>query len=292
MELFGIRVRIRILSPIIFLLMIAFSGVQTVLPPLAALSVHELGHIVMSILLKVKIHEIELMPFGAAIRLYDMWAIPPGKLMLISLAGPVSNLLTCALMTMLLFFFPHLAPECSPFLYSGLLIACVNLLPALPLDGGRFLAALLNTKIKQIKAIETGVILGRILGAILIVASVYAFIKSRVFPLPPLLASIYLFASGEAERRHARNASMMAILKKSDASPPIRRAGVVMAQKDAPILDAVSFVHPGEDSLFAITDDEGEIITLLPLQKLMHALHENTNTAIGALVQKNKAKSS
>ncbi len=292
MDLFGIRVRIRILSPIVFLLMIAFSGVQTVLPPLAALSVHELGHIVMSILLKVKISEIELMPFGAAIRLNDLWAVPPGKLMFISLAGPLANFLTCALMTMLLFFFPHLAPKCTPFLYSGLLIACINLLPALPLDGGRFLSALLSTKTKRTKAIEAGVFLGRVLGIVLIVSSVYVFIKTRIFPLPPFLASIYLFASGEAERRHAQSASMQAILKKSESFPPIRRAGVVMAKKDANILDAVSFARPGEDSLFAITDDEGEILTLLPLKKLILALHDNASTDIGYLIQKNTTKSS
>lgn len=286
MNLLGIRVRIRLLSPIVFLLMIAFSGVQTVLPPLAALSVHELGHIVMSILLKVKISEIELMPFGAAIRLNDMWLIAPGKLMLISLAGPLSNLLTCALMTLLLFFFPHIAPRCTPFLYSGLLIACVNLIPALPLDGGRFLSALLSTKMKKTKSIETGVFLGRILGIVLIASSVYAFVKTRTFPLPPLLASVYLFASGEAEKRHAQSAAMQAILKKSESAPPIRRAGIVMAKKDSPVLDAVSFARPGEDSLFAITDDEGEILTLLPLQRLMLALHENANAAVGNLIQK------
>ena len=287
MTLFKIRVRIRLLSPLIFLLMIAFSGIQTVLPPLAALSVHELAHLCAAVCLKVQIHEIELMPFGAAMHLTDLWTISPGKILLIALAGPVCNLICCAVYSLILFFLPHLTPHLAPLLYANLLIACVNLLPALPLDGGRCLSALLSMKLKQIQAIKIGIILGRILGVFLIASSVYAFFRTHCLPLMPILSSIYLIASGEAEKRYAENASMQAVLKKSERFEPVRRAHVVMVQKNAPLLDAVRFVHPGEDSLFAITDDDGELLTLLPLKKLMFALHENASATVGNLVQKN-----
>ncbi|MBQ9856115.1 MAG: hypothetical protein IJO53_07955, partial [Clostridia bacterium] len=81
MTLFGIRVRIRLLSPIFFLLMIAFSGASAVFPPLTALAVHEFSHLICAVCLKTHIDEIELMPFGAAIRLYALWEIAPARLM-------------------------------------------------------------------------------------------------------------------------------------------------------------------------------------------------------------------
>lgn len=275
MTLLGIRIRIRVLSPIIFLLMIAFSGPQTVLPPLAALAVHEFAHLACAVALKAQIDEIELMPFGAAMRLYALWELSPIKLMSIALAGPLANLVFCAFLSLLLFFFPSLAPAFSSYLYSGLLIAFVNLLPALPLDGGRFLCALLALKMRRSRAVGIGILLGRILGVVLILLSVCAFFKTHVIPLPPLLASVYLFYSGEQERRHSEDAAMRMLLIKREPDAPVRRASLLMVKKNAPILDALHAVRPGEDCLFAVTDDEGEILTLLPLKKVMYALHEN-----------------
>lgn len=288
MTLKGIRIRIRILSPIIFLLMIAFSGISSVLPPLAALSVHELSHISAAILLSAKIDEIELMPFGAAMRLYELWQIAPWKLMLIALAGPIANLVFSSFLSLLLIFFPALAPSLTPYLYSGLLIALVNLLPALPLDGGRFLSALLALRMKRMKAVEIGIWLGRIFGIFLIFSSVYAFFKTHALPLPPLLASVYLFASGEQEKRHAEGATMRMLLLNNEPAKPVNRAGLIMVRNSAPLLEAVTAVRPGEDSLFAITDDEGELLTLLPLKKVLYALNEDASGTMGNLSKNNK----
>lgn len=275
MTLFGIRVRIRLLSPIVFLLMIAFSGVQTVLPPLAALSVHELSHLLCAIALKARIDEIELMPFGAAMRLYALWAISPVKLMAIALSGPLANLIVCALMSLIVFFHTPLSSALAPFMYSSLLIALVNLLPALPLDGGRFLCALMAMKMKRMQAVKIGILLGRILGFFLILTALYAFVQTHRLPLAPILAGIYLIASGEQEKRHAEGAAIRVLLTKSEPAPPVRRGGLVMVQKGAPLLDAVNFARPGEDSLFAVTDDEGEILSLVTLKKVMSQLKEN-----------------
>lgn len=283
MTLKGIRVRIRLLSPIVFFLMIAFSGISSVLPPLAVLSVHELAHILTAVALRAKIDEIELMPFGAAMRLYELWQIAPFKLILIALAGPLANLVLSGFLSLFLFFCPFLAPQITPFLYSGLLIAIVNLIPALPLDGGRFLSALLALKMKRTRAVKIGIWLGRIFGAFLIVSSVYSFIETHSLPLPPILASVYLFASGEQEKRHAEGATMRMLYLNEENEAPVRRAGLIMVQNHATILEAVNAVRPGEESLFAITDDEGEILTLLPLKKVLFALKEDAGGVMGDL---------
>lgn len=290
MTLKGIRIRIRFLSPIVFLLMIAFSGPSSVLPPLAALSVHELAHILAAFLLRAKIDEIELMPFGAAMRLYELWQISPVKLMLIALSGPAANLILSGFLSLFLFFCPQLAPEITPFLYSGLLIALVNLIPALPLDGGRFLSALLALKMKRTSAVRIGILFGRIFGVFLIISSVFAFIRTRSLPLTPILASVYLFASGEQEKRHAEGAAMRMLLLNRESNDPVKRAGVIMVKNHAPILDAVNAVRPGEETLFAVTDDEGEILTLLPLKKALFALREDVSATMDDLSAKDTNK--
>lgn len=290
MTIHGLRIRIRLLSPIIFLLMIAFSGMSSVLPPLLSLSIHELSHILCAILLSAKIDEIELMPFGAAMRLYELWQISPAKLMLISLAGPLSNILFSSLLAVFLFFFPSYSPSVAPFLYASLMIAFVNLLPALPLDGGRFMTALLSLKMKRAYAVRIGIWAGRILGVILILSSAYVFLETRAVPLMPILASVYLFASGEQEKRYCEGATMRMLLLNNQSPKPVQRAGVIMVNKCAKLLDAVNAVRPGEDSLFAITDDEGELVTLLPLKKVLFEIHENSAGTMDALTKKNPNK--
>lgn len=283
MMLNGIRIRIRLLSPIVFFLMIAFSGISSVFPPLAALSVHELAHILSAVLLRARIDEIELMPFGAAMRLYELWQISPGKLMLIALSGPTANLVLSGFLSMFLFFFPHLAPQVTPFLYSGLLIALINLIPALPLDGGRFMTALLALKMKRSKAVKIGILSGRILGILLIASTIYTFVQTHSLALMPILSSVYIFASGEMEKKHSEGANMRMLLLNDLKDEPARRAGVIVVKKHAPILEAVNCVRPGEESLFAITDDEGEILAILPLKKVMYALKEDATGTMDAL---------
>ena len=61
MTLFGIRIRLHILSPLIFLLLSAFSGVREAVSMLTVLSVHELSHLLAAVLLHVRVDEIERM---------------------------------------------------------------------------------------------------------------------------------------------------------------------------------------------------------------------------------------
>lgn len=269
MTLFGIRIRFHILSPIVILLTLAFSGAQTVIPPLAALSVHEFSHLLCAVIVRAKIDEIELMPFGAAIRLYGLWEISPIKLMAISLSGPIGNLLFAFALSFVLFLFPNLAQSITPHLYAGIAVALINLIPALPLDGGRFLSALLALKIKRSHAVRIGIYAGYALSFFLIASSLYVYLKTRVVPLSALLASVYLIASSDQEKRASEGANLRAALLKKTPPPPVRRASLILAEKNARVIDALSSVRPGEDSLFAVCDSEGEVLTLLPLNRML-----------------------
>ena len=285
MTLFGIRVRIRLLSPIFFLLMIAFSGARAVFPPLTALAVHEFSHLICAVCLKTHIDEIELMPFGAAIRLYALWEIAPARLMAIALAGPIANLLITSLLSLLIFFCPHLSSALSPFLFSNLAIALINLLPALPLDGGRFLCALLALKIKRSRSIGIGILLGRVLGVILILSSIYTCIEAHSFPLQPFLASVYLFASGEQEKRNSEGAWIRSIMLNPISVQPVRRPGVLMVQRNTPLLECVGAVRPGEDALFAVLSEEKKILAFLSLSQVVFALKEKSAGSISDVLQ-------
>ncbi len=101
---------------------------------------HEAAHAIVSSLFGKPPQEIELTPLGALMRLEDDSALPPIKRLLTVLAGPGMTFLLCwaAILGVRHGYLDYFVGK-AVFM-SNLSILLMNLLPALPLDGGRLLA--------------------------------------------------------------------------------------------------------------------------------------------------------
>lgn len=121
--------------------------------------IHELGHLIAGLCLKMKPEKIELMPFGFSIsfkietkefnRKIKFGNYLQFKKIIIALAGPIVNII-CA---MILIFIDINMNLKVLMIYSNILIASFNMLPIYPLDGGRILKGILhiNLGIKKSK---------------------------------------------------------------------------------------------------------------------------------------------
>ena len=109
-------------------------GVGLLLPALFACALHELGHLAAIRAAGCSVKRLHLTTVGAELILRDCAALSYGKELLIALAGPAGSLL-CA----------FIAARFGWFLLAGMCLGqgAFNLLPVLPLDGGRSLGALL-----------------------------------------------------------------------------------------------------------------------------------------------------
>ena len=96
----GMRLRVHPLTPLMLALIYVLSGGQALIPSLIALGAHESAHLLLALRLHARVDEIELMPFGAAIRLYELWETSPGALVAIALAGPGMNLAAASLLAL------------------------------------------------------------------------------------------------------------------------------------------------------------------------------------------------
>lgn len=114
--------------------------------------IHELGHMLVGILLGFKPEKLEIMPYGVSvgfnvkcedynkkIKKGNMLAI---KKLIIALAGPLTNFIitTIFLMANINFF----GIERELVIYSNILIGIFNLIPIYPLDGGRAIKNILH----------------------------------------------------------------------------------------------------------------------------------------------------
>ena len=133
-------------------------GVFLVLLAFASVLLHELGHAVVSRKLGVPVSGIELSFFGGAAKMMELPRSANHEIA-IAAAGPaVSVVLAGAGFTLF-------ALTGLPIFYLlgwiNVVIAAFNLLPALPMDGGRILRALLTRKYDYIRATDLSVTIAR-----------------------------------------------------------------------------------------------------------------------------------
>ena len=111
---------------------------------------HELGHMLAGILLKLKLKNIEINPFGLSITFQGIgknFSIKaPQNRILIAVAGPIINVLIIV--------FAFIFELDNIIIYSNILLLLLNLLPIYPLDGGRILKNILQIKLDYWKSLD------------------------------------------------------------------------------------------------------------------------------------------
>lgn len=139
------RIRKLSVNPLFFVVIGIFFAVEHSLFAamlLCAAFLHETGHILMVIAAGGTISELRLLPFGVDIRLECGLPFSYRKDALIALSGPAANLAALVILVAASRLWPHSPQLISYGIISNLGLCLMNVLPALPLDGGRALEAL------------------------------------------------------------------------------------------------------------------------------------------------------
>ena len=174
----SIRIKIHPLFILLFIYSAFTSKVLIFLVCTLTAVAHELGHSLVAEIKGYKLNKITLMPFGAIVQgNFDKPYIKDD--LIISLAGPITNLLIAVLFVASWWVYPISYPYTQVVVQANLSMALVNLLPALPLDGGRILFSFLRLRFAK----NTANIICKILGVILSCILLTMFIIS-IFSTP------------------------------------------------------------------------------------------------------------
>ena len=138
----------------LFILAYFTKTIHTLLMAYSVVSVHELFHLFAALMLKVRTGAIVVMPFGMTLRLSGAIIKNPVKEIIIAIFGPLANVIM--LLAGLLFKQKYIWAEESMFLYNFLNVITIitNLLPVLPLDGGRIVKAILTHSLGYITGMK------------------------------------------------------------------------------------------------------------------------------------------
>ena len=279
------RVRAHPLALLMPLAALALGVREEVAALLVGLAAHEAAHLVAAKALGVGVGQLTLMPFGGAIALENPYALAPGKLLAVAAAGPAASLLA-VLTSAALAHWRAIAPLFAlALIRANLMLALFNLLPALPLDGGRMLYALLSERMGRARAVELGILLGRIVAALLLALAAAAAILLRRVNLSPVFAAIFILASANDEREALSGANARALL--GELTPLVRPvpARVWAVGGDCPARIALRAARADALTLYAVYSGS-RLIDLTDDRRLLEAvLERNADLAIKDVIR-------
>lgn len=237
---------------------------------MCALLFHEAGHVWAARSSNEPIESMELMPFGAVIRLFER-PQTTGREFLIAAAGPVLSFVTATIAAGLVCFFPSAEEALNGFVSASLMLAAVNLIPAMPLDGGRMLRVLLKLVVSERTATVLCAILGLVVAAGLILLGVYGSLSDSFMPIPFLLSG-FLILGGVKELRNGSYAAAVAVARRGgriNKSESIRMQTVAILSS-VKARDALKRLKGA--SLIAVMDDTMHLLGTLSEGDVFNAM--------------------
>lgn len=264
----GISLKVNLLVLVLCLVYVVLGMGQEMIMIAAALLVHELGHIFVAKAMQVKIIEVEFFPFGGQARIDDFTGLEPLKEIYVSLAGPISSLFIAAV-----FYFLD-DKSINYFVKINLLLAIFNTVPALPLDGGRILRALLSHFKGYRKATSVAVFLGVFFAFLLAVYGGYNLVSQNMAGINYIFIGIFLFWGAKREKWLLNYAFMRFLVnkKKELAGKGFMKSRQLVSYPDTEIKKILSTLRPEEYTLVVIVDNKQHILGMYGEAELIECI--------------------
>ena len=241
---------------------------------------HEYGHALMARYYGIKTKDIVLSPIGGIARLEEIPEVPKKELY-IALAGPLVNLVIALLVGILLLVtHQEILPDITDItqlyhpkgivvlvFWMNVVLFLFNLMPALPMDGGRILRALLSMKMDRLKSTQISMYIAKIIAVCLLLFGVYN--------LDFLLAfiGVFVFYSAGAEYQ---NLSLKRRLETTQAQS-IMKTQYSQVKSDMDYEHLISLFQKTGENNFFLFDDHDKIIGNIPYPYLADYVKNNRN---------------
>lgn len=160
---------------------------------------HELAHAGAAMALGFTVREVELLPFGGVARIEGLGVASSKGEIIIAAAGPAASMVLAALVYSSMFYM-NLWAEILDFYYkANLMLAAFNLIPGLPLDGGRIFRAWLALYIDYGKATAIAAGVSKGVSGSLVCIVLYQYVIGSTVNVTFLVAAIFLYTTAKSE---------------------------------------------------------------------------------------------
>jgi stage IV sporulation protein FB len=235
---------------------------------LAALGIHELGHIIVAAILGYSTKQLRILPLGGQLDFADMIELCPSAEARIALAGPAANFLTAVLALAL--WGSDSSGLHGYFIRASLMLMAYNLLPALPLDGGRALRAKLMDWFSFYRA--TAILVGITwLSALSLMSLGILYLFNGVFKPTIFAGSAFLLYNAIRERRQVMIPLVRYVLSRKEKLTGLRlvQAQTLVAAPDARVGEVLKLIRPQQYYQISVLDKFGAVAGLITEHQLL-----------------------
>lgn len=243
-----------------------------------AVGLHELSHMGACTLLGIRVLGIKALPWGLCAStplMYD-----PMNQLVVSLAGPMCNfflLAFCPLIDL------YISPEASSlFAVANLADGLLNLLPALPLDGGIVIKAFLCSRLGLVRGLSVMMRVTVVTGSVLMLLGIHIFYITGS-NASYIVAGVFIIYNLRHEREIAMCIRKRILTGEITSAPYIRRIHADCGSNAICFVDSIS---PSR-SLEIVVTQEGKVMGVLPQNSLVENVLKNSTITLGQCIEKN-----
>ena len=233
-------------------------GLIAALGLFASVLVHELGHAVTGRLYGAKTKEITLWFFGGVAQFDDM-PRQRGAEAVVAIAGPITSVVLAGLfwgLSQIGGFDQATLFVLNYLMVTNVVLAIFNLLPALPMDGGRVLRSLLALKLDYLRATKISVRVSQVSAVLLGLFGLY----NRNFFLAAV--ALFIFNAGRNEARYAVVTRRLEPLKVRD----LMHRDVTTVEPEMSLESFARLLHFKRQAAFPVVARDGALLGLVGRQ--------------------------
>ncbi|MFX4302664.1 M50 family metallopeptidase [Alicyclobacillus tolerans] len=232
---------------------------------------HEFGHVIVAKKYGYEIDKITLLPFGGMAELKDQSiGFHPRRESSIAIAGPAVNILLIPI-GYIFTRSPLFSSYWNSFFLINFWIFMFNMLPALPLDGGRIIRAIRAREIGYEHATREAYQMAIILSVLLFCFSVITFVVGKPH-LGAFMLAIFLFVGALTGRKKVRLETMQFLRNKHQNYPVTNSITSLAVSASASVRDAALRCSPDRYMLFYVLGDTGEIMGMIDESEIATAV--------------------
>ena len=239
----------------------------------AVVMIHELAHFYAAKRRGVEVGGLVIMPFGVSLQLKERYIRDTVSDMYICAAGPAGNVVMILLSTAVRQYLPQYSELLDFFILSNVSILLINIVPILPLDGGRLLRAYIAGSMGYARAYRITRIIGGFGIVIVAVLGIAALWYTR-FNVSLVLLCAFLVFNMSAEKKNNDFLVMQQVLQspqklKKERLMPIKAIAVMADTPAAQLLKNFSYNH---FYIVNVCDEDAAVIGTLSETQIIRAM--------------------
>lgn len=264
------------LHPLFILLMIASVATGYFIELIALFGIvfiHEMGHVACAKGFGWKVAEVQVLPFGGVAVIDPASHVTAWQEVAVALAGPFQHLWMIGLTLILMNFGIWDEAWGHYFIHANAIIGLFNLLPILPLDGGKVLQALLSLRFSYHRTLLFCAAEGMVFSITFIASSlIHSGGAGLQFNL--LLIGLFLLYSNWYGYRNRTYHFMRFLVHREQRADEFVRAGtaarLIVVHRTKTVAQVARLFVRGKYHLVYVVGDHGVIQAVLPEHRLIH----------------------